>query len=206
MTLASRTKAVAQAGRSREATRMAIAAGGVAALLTGAQLDYWPVACAGALALGWALGVLGTNVDRMYLEGFHDGLVAATELGAAPAGSPGGDQADVGRLPGGAPVYGLPSERDGVVARALDDDQPGPPGAAGAPVDVASFATAAGIHLEPRPARPATDLAGAPISLAQGPRRSPFPEIPSAEPIRAPGELGRPPSRRKARRGISSQG
>lgn len=198
MNLADRSRAVSRAGKGTEAWQLFVAAGGVGALGLGWTIGSLPLVASAALVIGSVLGRALTNADRLYMEGFADGLVYAPENGAPAAGHGGSTAPDLRRLSGG-PDDNDPGAADG---RAYPD-QRGSRAAAPVGAGINDLAAAFRVHLEDRPSRPALTEQGDPITLAQGPGRVGFPAVPAAEPsgspVRLPREASRPASRRRSR-------
>lgn len=162
-----RLAAIRARSRSGAAPWLVLAA--AAALAGGVAYELWPVAIAGAAAIGWSFR---PDLNATYLEGYTDGLAVEFPEDA------GGDRALVRGLPASA------GEDD----RAPAD---GARGEAGSPargrVAIDDLRAVVGLASpEPGPDRP-FDEAGISGRIAEGARRSSFPRsVPPATPTASP--------------------
>lgn len=200
--LRERSAAAARAGVSITTSRLGWLLVGFAGLVTGQQLGSEIATMIGAAVVGAAAGQLAVEPARYYMEGFVDGLNTrdAIERNAATARQRRVDRADVRGLPAGALA-----DDGGAALGAVDDDQrPAPSTGTGRSPGI-SLATALGVDIEPGPPRGPLAPDGSPIAAAQGPRRSPFPDIPAAERVGQVVSIAeaRPPSGGEARRRVS---
>lgn len=212
MSLAKRTRAVAEAGQSRGLVRLVVAGLGVLAIGLGVQDDLLGTTIAGALALGYTIGEMGAEPDRRYMEGFSDGLVIAPELDAADRD----EAARPARRPQPDPdVRGLPGDTVEDVAARVDAafDRPVREARGRVTIDPGTADLRAAFALADGPRQPGAPIApdGSPIALS-GPRASSFPAIPEATIVggRSLGGIqeARPAHRRQARhaRGPAREG
>lgn len=200
MTLEDRSSAVARAGARRELGRLAAAAVGILVAGVGFAVSSPALAAFGGILLGVAIGQMALNPERLFMEGFSDGLIAAPELdarlGAAPARGRAGPPADVRRLPGGPPP-----DDPGAAGGAGGFDRGDAPDPVDRGLDPRTIAAVVGVDAGPGLPRPASDAVAIDArALSQGPGRSRFPAIPAAHVARSPVRVERPTPGVKARR------
>jgi hypothetical protein len=191
VTVQRRTRAVARARVPFGWVWPVLLIAGLAAIAAGAGLDQTALLVAGAAALGVVVGHDTQDPDRMYLEGFSDGIVYEAGLDPGDAGQRGRGHADAGRVPAGVGPVG-PAGWDTGIDGGADEDQRGDP-------EPGSSGPRTGPHGAPEPDSrvprqryPAFAPDGEPISgIGEGPSRKGLPPIPAATVVASPIETGR---------------